>query len=94
LITPGEVADGMTSFAAAPDGTDARLRTIWEDVLGTPVADHDSFFELGGDSLAAARILTRVREHLGLSLTILDIFDAPTLAEFAAVFERATAHPR
>ncbi|SNT58642.1 Aryl carrier domain-containing protein [Actinomadura meyerae] len=83
----------MAGYAAAPEGTDAGLRTIWEEVLGVPVSDHDSFFELGGDSLAAARILTRVRERTGVSLTILDIFDAPTLAEFSSVLGRSTAHP-
>ncbi|KAB2390323.1 acyl carrier protein [Actinomadura montaniterrae] len=82
----------MAGFALAPDDTDAELRAIWAEVLGRPVGDHESFFELGGDSLTAARILTRVRERLGRSLTILDIFDAPTLGEFSEVVGRAAPH--
>ncbi|MDL4817184.1 phosphopantetheine-binding protein [Actinomadura opuntiae] len=94
MLIEQEVADGMGDFAMAPGATAGELRAIWEEVLGVSVGDHDSFFELGGDSLTAARILARVRKSSGISLTILDIFDAPTLAEFSAAFDRSAAPPR
>ena len=42
------------------------LRTVWKSVLGVDdVADDANFFELGGNSIAAIRLVNRVREVLG-----------------------------
>ncbi|MFD0686468.1 phosphopantetheine-binding protein [Actinomadura fibrosa] len=64
------------------------MRQIWEEVLRVPVGDGDSFFALGGDSLTAVRIVNRVRERLGAALTVLDVFDAPTVPELTIVAHR------
>src|SRR5690606_2884528 len=44
-----------------------KLVAIWSEVLGTPVGITDNFFELGGHSLLAVRMISRVREELGVA---------------------------
>lgn len=59
----------------------AVLRELFAETLGRPdVGDDDSFFELGGDSLAAMRLVTRARTVPGLALTVRTLFRNPTVA--------------
>lgn len=61
-----------------------RLSEIWSQVLGIePVGIHDNFFDLGGNSLQAIRLISRVRESFQAELPIVSLFDAPTVAKFA-----------
>jgi aryl carrier-like protein len=60
-----------------------RLRQLWAEVLGTPaetIGVHHSFFQAGGDSLAAMKLSALTRKE-GLQLTVLDIFHHPTLGD-------------
>ncbi|KAH8902242.1 acetyl-CoA synthetase-like protein, partial [Coniochaeta sp. PMI_546] len=58
-----------------------RVRDIWARVLGIPPANigrHDSFLQIGGDSLSAIQVMTASRE-VGLMITVQDIFHDPRL---------------
>ncbi|MFD8522277.1 non-ribosomal peptide synthase/polyketide synthase [Streptomyces capillispiralis] len=60
------------------------LAAIWADVLGVDtVGVTDDFFDLGGDSILAARTLTRIREAFGAGLTLRDVFTARTVGALA-----------
>ncbi|MFJ8469693.1 non-ribosomal peptide synthetase [Streptomyces swartbergensis] len=60
------------------------LAAIWADVLGVDtVGVTDDFLDLGGDSILAARILTRIREAFGARLTLRDVFTARTIGALA-----------
>jgi amino acid adenylation domain-containing protein len=62
------------------------LQGIWSEVLGLPsVAPGDNFFEIGGHSLLAARMLARVEVAFGERLRLAMLFRAPTLRQFAAL---------
>lgn len=60
------------------------LRGIWADVLGAPIeGDNPSFFEVGGESITAMTLIFRVQETFGVTMDVGDLFEAPTLREFA-----------
>lgn len=61
-----------------PDSPDAdadvrvvQLRQIWMDVLGSPVNADDNFFEIGGDSMLALRMITRVQRATGIRFNLI-----------------------
>src|SRR5690606_32134905 len=67
--------------------TEQLLAEIFAEVLGLDdVGVADSFFDLGGNSLSAARAVARITADLGLALTIRDLFESPTVAELAERF--------
>jgi oxalate---CoA ligase len=60
------------------------LISIFETVLEkSGIGIHDHFFDLGGDSLAAGRVITRIERELKTTLPIATLFLAPTVAELA-----------
>jgi acyl carrier protein len=67
-----------------------RLAEIWKRALAVPsVSVADGFFDLGGDSLLAARVLGEIREQFGVDVTLRQLFDAPTLGDLARTVEAA-----
>ena len=58
-----------------------RLHILWQEVLERDdFGVQDDFFDLGGHSLAAMRVLARVRRDLGADIPIRRLFDNPTIA--------------
>ncbi len=82
-------------FVPPAGPTQAALSVLWAELLGLDaVGATDDFFRLGGHSLFAARVLSRVRERFGVSLPLDAVFEAPTLAELAARIDAAVAAER
>jgi len=64
--------------------TEAAVASIWQQVLGlTEVGIHDQFVELGGHSLDATRIMSRIDQELGARLPLRVFFEAGTIAGLA-----------
>ena len=58
---------------------------VWASLLQVErVGIHDHFFDLGGHSLQGIRLMGEVRDLFGVDLEVRTIFEAPTLAAFAA----------
>jgi thioesterase domain-containing protein len=72
------------------DGVEARLVDIWERVLGVrPIGIHDSFFDLGGTSFAAGRLLDRVHAAFERRLSLATLLHRPTVAQLAEALRGA-----
>jgi acyl carrier protein len=84
-----EVAPGSDQAGPAPVGHIAvALARLWEEILGaTSVGTNDSFFDLGGHSLAAMHLVKRVRHELGCELAVQTIYDTRTLGEMASLLD-------
>jgi NRPS condensation-like uncharacterized protein/acyl carrier protein len=77
------------AYAPPRDETERRLVEILGEVLRLEtVGLHDGFFDLGGDSLLATHLLSRLNHELGVELTLRTFFAAPTVAGLAAEIER------
>jgi len=81
---PVPVYTSRESARPARDATEQLLCDLFAEVLGVdrPGID-DSFFDLGGQSLQAMRLLSRMRAELGVDLLINVLFDVPTVAGLA-----------
>lgn len=95
-------ADLSQNAADAPPRTvvEGLVATVWAQVLGRDRAGRDEhFFESGGHSLLATQLFSRLRPLFPIDLALRWLFEAPTLAGFAARIQSAldagaTAAPR
>jgi acyl carrier protein len=70
----------------------ATVLRLWREALGVHDAGpDDDFFELGGDSLVATRLVALLRAELGIAVSLLAVFENPTAAELALELEQASA---
>ncbi|MFF2806328.1 amino acid adenylation domain-containing protein [Streptomyces sp. NPDC058000] len=89
-------AEPPPTTAPAPprDDWEVRLTSVWEDVLGAPVHSvHDDFFDLGGHSLSALRLVALVRRTFGAELPLSALLGHATVAEQAALLRTGAAAP-
>jgi phthiocerol/phenolphthiocerol synthesis type-I polyketide synthase E len=77
--------------AAVLTDTQRCLVEAFEAILGGSVGIGDDFFDLGGDSLVATRLVSLVRDRLGAQIRVRDVFEARTVVQLAAVVERHAA---
>ncbi|WP_084477645.1 non-ribosomal peptide synthetase [Nocardia jejuensis] len=87
LPDPGAHIRRASPAVSAEPSTDLErsLSAIFAEVLGTDdFGIEDNFFDLGGNSLSAARAIARVNAALGASLTIRDMFESATVVALAA----------
>jgi acyl-coenzyme A synthetase/AMP-(fatty) acid ligase/acyl carrier protein len=76
-------------YTAPRNSIEDALAKIWADVLEVDrVGIHDNFLDLGGHSIAATRIVSRVVKTFPLDLPLKVFFDSPTVAQMAEVIAR------
>ena len=105
----GTAADGTATAGALPGAAraeppaDTEPRSAAEEILAGLYAEvlrcavpglDDSFFDLGGQSLTAIRLLSQIRAALGVELPISAVFEAPTVRELAARLDAARGPAR
>ena len=80
----------QTEWVASRTVLEAELVKIWAQVLRAErVGVNDNFFHLGGDSISAARIISRVRETTKVELSILNLFESSTVGGLAEHIEES-----
>ncbi|MEJ8672448.1 phosphopantetheine-binding protein [Streptomyces sp. MS1.AVA.1] len=92
-------ADGETPTAGHPTGIERRVRELWAEEFGIDadgIAADASFFDLGGHSITAMRLVNRVREDFATEYPMLSFYQEPTLRAMTAQVAAAageTAEP-
>jgi acyl carrier protein len=91
LPAPDQNSAGSAEGYVSPRTPVEELITeIWAEVLKLDeLGIHDNFFDLGGHSLKATQVISRVREALRLDLSLRVLFEAPTVAELASRVEQS-----
>ena len=89
---------GVTAAAVVlpRDPVEIALVQIWSEVLGLETCGvTQNFFEIGGHSLKATQVVSRVKQRLDADLPLRTVFAHPTIEEFARLVRAATseAHP-
>jgi amino acid adenylation domain-containing protein len=75
-----------SAYQAPATDTERAIAAIWSQVLGVSneeIGRGSHFFEIGGDSLAAARVAGYIKERLGADVAMSQIFEMPKLADLA-----------
>nr|AYM54552.1 protease do [Racemicystis crocea] len=84
LRAPTTLDSSAGSYVAPTGDIESTLAAIWAKALGFErVGVHDNFFDLGGHSLAILRVRRAIEQQLGRSLTVVDLFQHPTVAALA-----------
>src|SRR5690349_18479146 len=92
LPAPEEHDGERSAFSAPASELELAVATMWQEVLGVKeVGRDDNFFDLGGHSLTAARITSRIVERFGVELPISAIFERPTVAELCSSLQETIA---
>lgn len=87
ILKSDELMRSIASVVPRNGTLRAKLAGIWAEILGKESVDHDtSFFWLGGDSIKAIQIVSRLAE-LGFKTKINTIFRNPTVNKLASVLE-------
>ena len=80
---------GLTPYRAPETPRQATLCTIFAEVLARPRCGvDDDFFNLGGESIDAMLIASRVGPVVGLEISMNELFDAPTVAELDQLLDQ------
>ena len=93
LPDPGKSRPEIDAPYVSPrTAVEEALVTIWAGVLSLDqVGIHDNFFDLGGHSLSATRVVSRVIQTFQLEIPLQALFQAPTVADMAAVITESQA---
>jgi thioester reductase-like protein len=73
---------------------EGRLAEVWKEMLHVDsVGSQDSFFDLGGNSLTAVRLLWKIRDATGVDIPIQDLYQRPTIGELSQALQGVSEGP-
>lgn len=74
------------TFVAPRNSVEETIAAVWREILGkSEVGVHDKFFDLGGHSLKATQVVSRLRKLFQSQISLRHMFEYPTIAGLAAV---------
>lgn len=86
LPAPSSVTETGNRPRRRGSAAETAIAGIWAEVLEIDADDldpRDNFFDLGGDSILSIRVIARIQASLGISLSVRQLFDTPTIAELS-----------
>jgi len=84
-----ETAAAKDSVAPSDD-VQSRLVELWQAAFGMPIGVDQNFFELGGDSLLAARLFIQIEKAFQMELPLAVLLEAPTIRQLAGIISAPT----
>lgn len=75
-----QVEHPLSEGVAQVSCTEQVIKDIWQKVLKKSADENENFFEAGGDSLDALKLIAHVNSELSVSLSVMDIFEHPSLS--------------
>lgn len=89
LPDPDESRGDEASFTMPSTGTETRLLAIWQQILRSEkISSTDDFFSIGGHSLNATRVLSRIQKEFGMRMELRSMFLFPTISAMAQEIDR------
>ncbi|MFN6559109.1 MAG: non-ribosomal peptide synthetase [Nostoc sp. ChiSLP01] len=94
LTTDEVIRPNITqSFLAPRNFTELSLVKLWENLLNTnPIGVKDNFFDLGGHSFLAVRLMAQIQDKFGHNLTLSTLFENPTIEKLAIIVSQPSRH--
>lgn len=86
LPSPSGASAELTQIYVAPENSvQTQLCSIWADVLDIErVGIRDNFFDLGGHSILALRLVSKIESETGINLPLIDLFQGKTIEDIAS----------
>ncbi len=79
------------AFVAPRTDIERKLAAIWQELLGlSRIGIHDVFLGVGGHSLRATQLVSRIRRDFGIEIPLRAVFEKPTIAELAQLLGDGT----
>ncbi|HLJ81447.1 MAG TPA: alpha/beta fold hydrolase, partial [Ktedonobacterales bacterium] len=81
--------DAESAHVEPRTSVEQQLTGIWEELLGIhPISVRDNFFDMGGHSLLAARLMARIQKAFGINLPLTMLFERATIEDLARTIEQ------
>ncbi|MEM8908175.1 MAG: amino acid adenylation domain-containing protein, partial [Bacteroidota bacterium] len=78
-----------TAYSAPTTSTEQQLVELWKELLDLEkIGIKDSFFDVGGHSLLAMRLISAIRKNFQVQLNVIDIFNHPDIASLGALLDQ------
>ncbi|MEL6813705.1 MAG: amino acid adenylation domain-containing protein [Cyanobacteria bacterium J06598_3] len=92
--TEAEIGQREVAFVMPKTQNEQAIARIWQSVLQqSDIGTEDNFFDLGGHSLLMVQVHTQLQTELDNSLTIVELFQYPTIASLAQYLDQKQATP-
>jgi amino acid adenylation domain-containing protein len=90
LPAPNELRpEPASTFVPPSDDLEIQLTKIWENVFGKkPISVKDNFFDVGGHSILAVRLLAQIEKAFGKNLPLATLFQSPTIEQLANILRQ------
>ncbi|WP_346940654.1 amino acid adenylation domain-containing protein [uncultured Clostridium sp.] len=84
----------LNEYEAPRNGIEEKLSKIWSEVLGvSKVGINSNFFDLGGHSLKATVLMSKIHKELNREIPLKELFKSPTIKELSKYLESAEENP-